>query len=280
MKEEGNDQQEGGHSLHAMSLEDLCETADMFRTILGGSGALAVMSSIRLRLVSKRMHANVIAAGYRPGNSIEYSDMPTGIGQWIIVYRSWTQSSYHIEMAFAIQLKYPLFLEEGFWLKVQAAGNDKLATEVKPHHADYMFCSWATHYDSKILMISRRIWSKNLLYAIIGALNHKGKWFLDWIVSEHVWDTRSIRDAGTHWIVAEYALRWDDADFLHQYASEFTKEELNAMYTRALACRPPRRAVMEYIWPPPRRITRSMKRKADAALERDDAKRPRLELLQ
>lgn len=108
--------------------------------------------------------------------------------------------------------------------------------------------------------------SKRLFYAIQGALDHQGKWFLSWVVN-HPWHApKTLTQAQMHWLVAEYALRWDDPAYFEEYKHYFVSSELT--YVHGLARLHKRQKLMDWfdvsgVDP------HFLKRKADTDLPRD-----------
>jgi len=242
-----------------MQLEDLFEVQDMLRLIVSPETCRGDFTSIRLRLVSKRLLAAVIAAGYRPGNSVLYTQYEVD-GVMVNRYCSWTESRCHVRYVFNIGLVYTPFLDYYFWEKLE--DDFEIGTSRREHDI-YRFTSWAEYFKYPLSIPQTQ--TKRFLYAIVGAMGNKGStWFLDWLVSEHPWNSQgTIRSTNAHWIVADYAVRWDDAAFLHMYKRHFTKNELSNVYMAAKEnqCQ----AVMQELRP--RRTTRSMKRKAETDLD-------------
>ncbi len=141
---------------------------------------------------------------------------------------------------------------------------------------DSVFDTWNKYIKETDLVFSYRI-SKRLFYAIQGALDDGGKWFLSWVVA-HTWPKPHTvpHHANMHWLVAEYALRWDDPDYLKEHCASFSVDDFT--YIDRLATVHARPKLMAWFHPPVvPRMTRSMKRKADEELAREqgNVKTPR-----
>lgn len=187
-----------------MQLDDLLAIHDMLYLIMPTAYATSDMMSIRLRLTSKRLHAEMVAAGYRPGSSVVYCTETTGT-QSIERYCSWTLSSVHIGAAIHIGLKHPDFFHSVFWHDLNPAWPFDYS-----NHWTFELTGCFTHLKPRSLVMISAV-STRLISAIHNALNYKRDWFISFLLSD-AWNPKPLVNG--HLLALEYALRHDDACLL------------------------------------------------------------------
>jgi len=90
---------------------------------------------------------------------------------------------------------------------------------------DWVVDDWGEYFKGRELHFGYRL-ATAFFYAIKGALDFQGKWFISWILSEEWNKAKSARDRGLHWLVADYALRWDDPSLLEEHKALFIVSEM------------------------------------------------------
>lgn len=210
-----------------MLLEDLFDVHDVMRLILKPDSYVDVLTSIRLRLVSRRMQQIIIAAGYTPGCAIvEHID--TCKGCKYSRYRSWSQAGPSITAAFIINLVDPIFTDPKYWTDIVATTHPFTYTAPWKYKVTACF----THIKGHELFIANQ-YAGRLMNAIFGALDNARAWFLEVLLTFGRPTVEPIH--GAEYLLLEYALRYDDPSLVAKHVGHFSLRDFEELLTGAIA---------------------------------------------
>lgn len=209
-----------------MQLEDLFEYRDILRLVIIPSKYSAVLTSIRLRFVSRRMQELIIAAGYSSGRGIvEYTE--TYNERAHRRHRSWAQVGEYVRAAFAINLMDPLFARGRFWVDIVPTRKPFVYSQKWKYHITECF----TLITPRVLIISPQ-YAGRFIDAIFAALKHGRAWFVRVLQTFKPPDSDIVENA--HYLLLEYALRHDDPSVLEGYTDRFELSEWEEVCTKAV----------------------------------------------
>jgi len=208
-----------------MLLEDLFDIADIVRLVFDETDGADLLTTIRLRLTSKRLLAQVIAAGYNSGGKVRCI-IDEVDGKKRPHYCSWSLRSLCVYGAFCINLEDPLFLYVPYWY------------DLVPTFRPYVFShNWTFNISGcfqclapRTISISHRF-SGRLMDAIYGALAWKRGWFISFLLSP-AWANDKL--VNTHYLALEYALRWDKPKMLAKHVQLFLQTEIEECLAKAM----------------------------------------------
>lgn len=216
------------------SLEEFFEQQhDMARLVLSLHSKWSCLTSIRIRLVSKRLSRALDTLKHEPGYRVElYAFLPFEREEAITKYGSWLDAEDLVYIFFKTGLVHSKFKCGATWLyprptTLQGISKKLSFSDSLPYNT--IMDNWGEYILDKELHLSHR-WKRTLCYAIKGALDYQGCWFLRWMMTRggsKFWPTeKTVHEAGFGWLLADYALRWDDPSLLIEFGIHLNRMDM------------------------------------------------------